>query len=220
MKIKILAATLCCIPQIGFSDFEYTQWTNLAGNSFEAKLDHVEADKVILRAKKGGKRYPVKISTLSDDSKDLLLQYRTSVSDEIENAPLNSGGYRILKPALIYRAAALEMADALKEHRSLVYCKITNLRVTDRLTATIELEGGAFKRLQASKGIEFFIKEKTLNSRSSTKRNWSPYHYRYGGVNVHSKTLLQEGGQFSLYITPESLIEWDRVGVTDGPVIR
>jgi len=226
MKTVILGALLICVPQGGFAQagpFEYVQWTNREGKGFEAKLDRVEIDKVILRARKGGKRYPIKISALSDESKERLLQYRKDVKDEIANAPLNENapvGYLILKPALIYRAVALGMTETLTEKRAIVPCIIRNVKVSDRLTATLGFEGGLFKQIRAEKGVEFFLKNKTLNSRSSTKRNWSPYYYRYGRVNEGAKVLLQEGEQFKLFLTPESILEWDRVGVSDGPVFR
>ena len=214
------------LSQLAFSDpasFEYVTWTNQAGKGFLAKLERVEEKKVILRAKKGGKRYPVKREDLSDESKARLLGYMDDVKNDLSGAPKSQvypHGYRILKPSVVFRAMALGMGNKLQAMNAVVPCRINKIRVTDRLTATLDLEGGLFRQVQAPKGIEFFVKEKTLNSRSSTKRNWTPYYWRYGRVNEGARVLLKEGEQFRLILTPESRLEWGQVGVTEGPLIR
>ncbi len=215
------------MPFIGFAQgdsFDYVKWTNKEGRGFEARLDHVAGEKVVLRAKAGGKYYPVKTETLSVESKARIEEYKKDVRAQIAKIEVPPYGIPAIDAELVYRAVALGIeADTLLTKKTVASFTVSKIRVEDRLKAILEFEEGCFQEIQATGGIEFFVKEKTLHARSATKGRGAPYYYwnrAAGNVDKHTRVMLQEGGRFKVYLGPGTMVKWTRVGVTEGPVFQ
>ena len=215
--ISILVALAASgIVHAGPDSFPYLTWTNKAGNSFEARFDHIAGDKVVLRAKKGGRRYPVKRETLSATSEQLLESYEEQEAKKLKSLQQNAGSAVPVEVA--YRAVALGQAGNLTalRHRTINFT-IDRIRVKDRLTAILELNGHCFREFKAPEGREFFIKNDHLYTRPSQKDNRIPYPKR---TNAEASLLYERGAALMLRIEPGMEVQWDSIGVSEGPVFR
>jgi len=211
-----LALSLAVPLLAGPDSFPYVTWTNTAGHSFEARFDHLDGDKLVLRAKKGGKRYPVKIDTLSAESRSLFRAYQTETTNKLKTLQTTPGDS--VPVELAYRAVALGVTDKLTalRHRKVQFT-IDKIRVRDRLSAILELEGGCVRILQAPKGREFFLQTDDLYTRPSQKDNRIPYPKR---TNAEARLAHERGGICTVTLQPGMNVAWDRIGVNDGPVFR
>lgn len=196
--------------------FDYLEWTNKDGNAMEARLDRIDGEKVILQAKKGGKRHPLKREVLSKESQDRIDSYIADTKRRITGIRKNAGAK--IPCNLVYRAAALGLEkEILSLGNRYVSCTISGVRVDKRLTAIIEFEQGCFREIRSADGKEFFIKEDTLYVRSSTK-DYRPYPG--SKINRGASRLIKPGAGHIFQIRPETQLKWDRVGVSEGPVFR
>ena len=214
--ILILALSLTGATHAGPDSFPYVTWTNKAGSSFEARFDHIDGDKVVLRAKQGGKRYPVKRDTLSDASENLLGSYQAETTKKLKALEKNPGAP--IPVELAYRAVALGVAGKLTALRyRTINFTINKIRVKDRLTAILELDGDCFRILKAPDDREFFLKNDALYTRPAQKDNRFPYPKR---TNANARLVHERAGSLPLRIEPGQGVSWQRIGVSDGPVFR
>jgi hypothetical protein len=219
LAIFSLAAFLIS-PAFG-NPFEYGTWKNKQGKSFEARVERIVGESVTLQAKNGGQRYTMKRSVFSEESESQLKSIIEAVETSLNEIKQDKKAPPISSD-LVYKSVALGLTDQLLTLTDkVITLKITDVSVTNRLLATIEFEGGCFAQFQAKSGGEFFIKDKTLFARSSAKGTPDePFRRQAGSVNEGSEQLLQTGNTFNKVIGPRMILEWGRVGVTEGPLFK
>lgn len=235
--VNSIFAASALLTLVGYSEpFEYRSWKNKEGKVIEAKLDHVvDPDTIVIQAKNGGKRYPIKKITLSDDS----IQYFDNLVSETKKSILEA---RTIDGEMLYKGVALGMekdleASAKGKTLSLV---VKSFRVTtEKNVATLELESGVFAELRVNARYDFFINGKSLNLRSGVKDGsgidmnyWWYYNPTSngssssrirsgdsGGLNKDSVIVVAAGDSWKFKFSEDVRFRWGMVGVTEGPIV-
>lgn len=191
--------------------FPYRDWVSADGKTIVARLTKMEGKSVTLQLKKGGRRYAIARTKLSEESNKIIDDRLSALKKKVAKDQIDV--------SVIYQAVALGLKDEVSAGligKRMAF-PVTDVRKqSDHVSAFIVLGDALFLKAYAPKGTEFYEKEKGLYTRPSRKNRIDGQR----SVNKLSRLIAQEGKNYEILFSDKTVFEFGTVGVSDGVIIH